>query len=140
MKACVWVLVFSCCFSEWLWAQEGSSGQSTSPPEASATCSPELSPSWSTLDGLLTELERSALDLNETLASLYRRLSESETRAHELSTLLAQSESSLKDCAASLAKAQAEVRRLEHELVLWRIIAGVGLAGCVGLLVWTLGK
>jgi hypothetical protein len=131
---CIFVVLLACLSLAPLSAQVLPSSSTASPPGASAAPLPQPSPTWQTLDDLLAQLEVSALDSSEISERLYQRLVLSETRIKELSTSLAQSESSLQVSAASLKEAQAQASRRSLEAGLWRVgtfAAGLGLVGAL---------
>jgi len=127
-------LCLSLCLSASLWAQDPPSSSTDSPPGASAATSTQPASNWDQLDSLLTQLEQAATDsqansqqlraslamARDQLTQLSQALAASQTQMTDLSSSLAQSEASLQASDQSLQSAQAEAKRRNAELWIWR--------------------
>jgi septal ring factor EnvC (AmiA/AmiB activator) len=136
----IFVLVFFWSCSPPLLAQEPPLRSSIILPPAQSSPSNPQESSWTTLDELLNELETSATALNSDSKKLLSKLRESETQVTELSSLLGQSEKSLRDCEASLQAALYQIRARSSELWLWRGASALLAIGCVGAVLWGFGR
>ena len=132
--------------SLWLSLSGLSWGQASPPPFSSGTTgsSPtgSTSPgtSWLTLDQLLAELENEARSLEYSLLALSKKLIEAQARQAELSSLLEQSERSLRSSTLQLDSARHEAAAASRSRDLWRIGAILGGAGTIAAFVWGLTR
>ncbi len=136
----IFALAFFWSCSPPLLAQEPPLQSSTTLLQAPFSPSNPPVSSWTTLDELLNELETSATALNSDSKKLLSKLRESETQVTELSSLLGQSEKSLRDCEASLQAALYQIRARSAELWLWRGASALLAVGCVGAVLWGLSR